>query len=417
MAVCGLWQTGGPVEQVQAAGTWKIMSSSELDITPLGETNFRNQRVRFGIHRADRRGHVYVIGKTGTGKSTLLETMIRSDLEKGEGLALLDPHGDLAERVIKLVSSSRLADLIYFDAGDTKPLGFNPLETVSAERRAFVASGLISVFQKIWHTSWGPRLEYILRNCLLTLLDVPGMTLLNVTKLLGEPQFRRWCLQYVGNARVRDFWTQEYERYPPNFRAEAISPIQNKIGEFAVHPVLQRILGQKRSAFNLRALMDEGKCLVVNLAKGRIGEDAASLLGSLLVTQFGLAALSRTDTPEASRRDFYLYLDEFPSFTTLAFTNMLAESRKYRLCLTMAHQHLGQLDEAVKKAILGNVGTAISFRLGVADALELEKEFWPDFWPSDLVNLPKYHVYLKLMINGLVSKPFSAVTLPPFSSA
>lgn len=395
--------------------TWKIMPSDQ-DITPFAETNFRNQRARFGIRRVDRRGHMYVIGKTGMGKSTLLEMLIRSDLEKGEGLALLDPHGDLAERVLKHVPAGRKADLVYFNVPDPKPLGFNPLETVPIERRAYVASGLISVFAKIWHTSWGPRLEYILRNSLLTLLDVPGMTLLDVTRLLGDRQFRHWCLQYVTNNRVRAFWLEEFERYPPNFRAEAISPIQNKVGEFAVHPVLQRILGQKRSAFNLKQVMDEGRILIVNLAKGKIGEDAASLLGALLVTGIGQAALSRAEVPEETRRDFYLYLDEFPNFTTLAFANMLAEARKYRLSLILAHQHLAQLDELVKKAILGNVGTAISFRLGVPDALELEKEFWPDFWPSDLVALPKYHIYLKLMINGVVSKPFSAVTLPPAAS-
>jgi hypothetical protein len=254
-------------------------------------------------------------------------------------------------------------------------------------------------------------MEYVLRNTLLALLDVPGTTLLEVPRLLDDPDFRRRVLALVRNDQVRRFWLREYQTYPVRFRAEAIAPIQNKVGEFLVNPILRRIIGQPKGAFDLRRVMDEGKILLVNLAKGKIGEDTAALLGAMLVTKIGLAALSRADLPEEGRRDFYVYVDEFPSFTTNSFAGMLSEMRKYRLGLILAHQHLGQLDEQVRDAILGNVGTAVSFRIGLADALVLEKEFHPEFAATDLVNLPNYHIYLKLMIDGVVSKPFSAVTL------
>lgn len=380
-------------------------------ITLLAETDFRGQRVRFGIKRADRRAHVYIIGKTGTGKSTLIANLAHQDALHGEGFALLDPHGDLAEQVLRAVPEKRQTDLIYFNVPDTThPLAFNPLEVTGAEFRPLVASGLISIFKKIWAESWGPRMEYILRNALLALLELPTSTLLDIPRLLDDPAFRRHVVGVVQNAQVRRFWFREYENYPPRFRAEAIAPIQNKVGEFLVNPILRRIVGQPKSAFDLREVMDEGKILIVNLAKGKIGEDTSALLGAMLVTKIGLAALSRAHVAETSRRDFYLYVDEFPSFTTSSFASLLAEMRKYGVGLLLAHQYLSQLDELVRDAILGNAGTTICFRIGLADALFLEKEFYPEFRASDLVNLPNYHIYLKLMIDGKVSKPFSAVT-------
>jgi Helicase HerA, central domain/TraM recognition site of TraD and TraG len=385
-------------------------------ITLLAETNFRNHRRRFGIKRADRRAHIYIIGKTGTGKSTLIANLAGQDAANGAGFALLDPHGDLVEQVLRSVPQERQGDLIYFNVPDTtRLLAFNPLEGTGVIFRPLVVSGLISVFKKIWAEFWGPRMEYVLRNTLLALMEFPGATLLDVPRMLDDPTFRAHVLALVQNAQVRRFWLREYQNYPARFRAEAIAPIQNKVGEFLVNPILRRIVGQPKSALNLRQMMDEGKILLVNLAKGKIGEDTAALLGAMLVTKISLAALSRAELPEAGRRDFHLYVDEFPSFTTSAFASMLAEMRKYRVGLVLAHQYLSQLEEPVRDAILGNVGTMIAFRTGLTDALLLEKEFFPEFRASDLVGLPNYHIYLKLMIEGVVSKPFSAGTLPPIS--
>src|SRR3989441_411433 len=382
-------------------------------ITVLAETNFRNQHRQFGVKRADRRAHMYIIGKTGTGKSTLIANLARQDSLNGEGFALLDPHGDLVEQVLKSVPDGRQADLIYFNVPDAaRLLAFNPLESAQGVFRPLVASGLISVFKKIWAEFWGPRMEYVLRNTLLALLEFPGSTLLDVPRMLDDPIFRVHVLAGVQNAQVRRFWLREYQSYPARFRAEAIAPIQNKVGEFLVNPILRRIVGQPRSAFNLRQVMDEGKILLVNLAKGKIGEDTAALLGSMLVTKIGLAALSRAELAETDRRDFYLYVDEFPTFTTSSFAGMVSEMRKYHVGLVLAHQYMEQLDETLRGAILGNVGTTIAFRVGMSDAEVLEKEFYPEFAASDLVNLPNYHIYLRLMIDGVVSKPFSAQTMP-----
>lgn len=385
------------------------------DITFFGETNFRNQRVRFGIKQADRRAHMYIIGKTGTGKSTLLETLIKQDMASGHGLAVLDPHGDLVEKVLANLPDHRKQDLIYFNVpDDSQPLGLNPLERIAPRKRPLAASGLLEAFKKIWADSWGPRLEHIMRNALLALLDQPEASLADVLRLLDDRSYRRSIAAKIDSMQVREFWLKEYENYPARFRIEAIAPIQNKVGAFLSNPVLSRILTQPKNAFHLRRVMDEGKILLVNLAKGKIGEDTAALLGALLMTRMSLAALSRADTTEASRRDFYLYLDEFHSFTTLSLATMLSELRKYRVNMIFAHQYLSQLDLQVRDAILGNVGTMISFRIGVADAEILAKEFYPEFSIKDLISLPNYQVYLKLMINGMISAPFSAQTIKPY---
>ena len=387
-----------------------MLGDRDNQITYFAQTNFRNEAKPFGIKKADRRSHMYVIGKTGTGKSTLLETLIRQDIVNGEGLALLDPHGDLVEKVLRAVPDKNKGDLIYFNVPDN-PLGFNPLEKVAPEKRTLAAAGLLDAFKKIWADSWGPRLEHILRNAFLALLDQPEATLADVLRLLDDLTFRREICSRVYNSQVRDFWLREYENYPIRLRAEAIAPIQNKVGAFLTDPVLNRILTQKRSDFDLRHVMDEGKILLVNLAKGKIGADASSLLGALLVTKIGLAGLSRADVPEETRRDFYLYLDEFQNLATLSLANMLSELRKYRVNMVLSHQYLSQLDPQVKDAILGNTGTIISFRLGLTDAEMLAGEFYPFFSARDLINLPNYHIYLRLMIDGVVSQPFSAGTL------
>jgi len=384
-------------------------------LTFIGRTNFRDDRRPFGIRQADRRAHMYIIGKTGTGKSTLLETMIRQDIGNGHGLALLDPHGDLVDRVLAWTPSHRQGDVIHFNVPDTsRPLGFNPLERVPPPKRALAASGMLDVFKKIWADSWGPRLEHILRNALLALMDQPQATLADVLRLLDDRAFRKNAAGRVHHAQVRDFWLREYEGYPVRFRAEAIAPIQNKVGAFLANPLLNAILTQQRSAFDLRRVMDEGKLLLVNLAKGKIGEDTAALLGALLVSRIGLAGLSRAKASEEERRDFFVYLDEFHSFTTLSLATMLSELRKYRVGLILAHQYLTQLDLQIRDAILGNVGSIIAFRVGPEDAEGLEKEFAPEFAALDLMRLPNYQIYLKLMVKGAVSSPFSAETFGPF---
>lgn len=385
---------------------------SDSRITFFARTNYHNRQQVFGIKQADRWAHMYVIGKTGTGKSTLLETLIRQDLTSGAGLALLDPHGDLVERVLTALPEERSRDLIHFNVPDSAlPLGFNPLERVPPAQRALAASYLLEVFKKLWAQFWGPRSEHILRNALFALLEQPQATLADVLRLFDDAAYRKAVADRVANAQVRRFWLKEYESYPARLRADSIAPIQNKIGAFLADSRLSHILTQTKSAFDLRMAMDKGQILLVNLAKGKIGEDTASLLGALLVTRFAVSALSRADTPEADRRPFYLYLDEFHTFTTLSIASMLSELRKYHVGLILAHQYISQLDEKVCDAILGNVGTLISFRLGVSDAHLLEREFSPEFSALDLMSLPNYNIYLKLIVEGNVSRPFSAKTL------
>jgi len=393
------------------------MDIGKNTVTVIGEVNFRDDRRRFGIKRVDRRAHLYIVGKTGTGKSALLETLICQDIRKGEGVALLDPHGDLAERVVSSIPAERTRDLIYFNVPDTsRPLGFNPLERVPPAKRPLAAEGLLEVFKKIWLDSWGPRLAHLLRNALFALLDQPEATLAEILSLLDDPAFRKRAALRVANPHVRRFWLEEYAGYPARFRAEVIAPLQNKVGAFLADPLLQKILTARKSSFDLRRVMDDRKILVVNLAKGKIGEGTAGLLGALLVARIGLAGLSRAEVPEDERPDFYLYLDEFHTFATMSLATMLSELRKYRVNLILVHQYLSQLEPEVRDAILGNVGTTISFRLGAADAKILEQEFYPEFSASDLVYLPNYHIYLKLMVDGVVSKPFSARTMVPRAS-
>lgn len=381
-------------------------------VTYLARVDFRTDRRLFGIRRHDRRSHQYLIGKTGTGKSTLIATMIRQDIEAGEGLTLLDPHGDLVQAVLGSVPAHRRADLIYFNAPDPNlGLCFNPLRQVAPAERALTVSDLIDAFKKIWAESWGPRLEHLLRNSLLAILELPDPALFDILRLLTDREFRRGLTLHMPLKEVREFWLREYEGYPDRFRAEAIAPLQNKLGAFLCNPVLSRVLSGNGVHLDVRAVMDSGKVLLVNLSKGKIGEDSASLLGALLVARLGRTALRRVDVHEHERQDHYLYLDEFHSFANQSLSTMLSELRKYRLSLILAHQFLSQLEIPVRDAILGNVGTMVAFRVGAADAEILAQEFDPVFTPADLVNLPNYHVYLKLMVDGIVSRPFSAETL------
>lgn len=384
------------------------------DITIFAETTYRNQAKKFGIKTDDRRRHMYVIGKTGMGKSTLLENMIIEDIRAGRGVAVVDPHGDLAEKVIRYIPSNRVDDVVYFNPADSQyPISFNIVEKVEPEFRHLVSSGLIGVFQKLWADSWGPRLEYILRNSILAILDYPGSTLLSVTRMLSDKDFRKKIIAEIQDPVVKSFWVKEFASYADKFASEAVAPIQNKVGQFLSSSLIRNIVGQSQSTIDIRQIMDDKKIFIMNLSKGRIGEDNAQLLGAMLITKIQLAAMSRVDTPEEQRNDFYLYVDEFQNFATDSFANILSEARKYKLNLIMGHQYIEQLSEKVRPAVFGNVGTIIVFRVGATDAEELVKEFTPVFTEEDLVNIPKYNICLKLMIDGIASKPFSAKGLPP----
>lgn len=383
-------------------------------ITFFAQTNYRNIRKRFGIKQEDRRRHIYIIGKTGVGKSTLLQNMIVSDIRSGNGLAVIDPHGDLVESILDYIPLCRIKDVIYFNPSDTDyPIAFNVLESVSPVHRPLVASGLISVFKKIWFDSWGPRLEYVLRNGILALLEKEESTLLDLPRLLIDENFRQEVITKITDPVVKTFWESEYEKYPKVFRTETISPIQNKVGQYLSSFLIRNIVGQKENKFDLQDVLDTGKILLVNLSKGRIGEDNSRLLGAMLITKLYLANLSRVNIPEPQRKFFALYVDEFQDFATEGFANILSESRKYNLGLTITNQYVSQLDEKVKSAVFGNVGTLIAFEVGAEDAELLAKEFYPIFDEKDLISLPKHQIYLKLLINGTASEPFSATTLPP----
>lgn len=388
----------------------------ESEVTYFAKTNFRNQMTKFGIKTDDRRRHVYVIGKTGMGKTVLLENFMLSDIYAGHGCCYVDPHGDTAERLIDYIPSWRLNDVVYFNPADMEfPVGFNILEAVSERHKHLVASGMMGVFQKIWENMWSSRMEYILNNTILALLDNPGQTLLGINRLLSDADFRKRIVGNVKDPVVKQFWLVEFASYNEKYAQEAVAPIQNKIGQFLSATIIRNIVAQVKSTINIRELMDTQKILIINLSKGRIGEDNSRLLGGLLITKMQLAAMERVDIPEVDRTDFYLYVDEFQNFAVESFASILSEARKYRLCLTMAHQYIAQLTEEVRDAVFGNVGTIITFRVGSPDAAWMETEFMPRFTPEDIINLPKYNVYLKLLIDGVTSQPFSAITLPPIS--
>lgn len=393
--------------------------SSPDDIVLFAETNYRNIRRKFGIRGKDRRQHMYLVGKTGVGKSTMFENMIFQDIQAGRGVAIVDPHGELTEKVLDFVPANRINDTIYFNPADAEnPFAFNVLERVGSEHRHLVASGLVGVFKKIWADSWGPRLEYVLRNAILALLEYPGSTLLGIMRILVDKEFRKKVVDRLTDPVVKSFWIDEYPRYPEKLRAEAIAPIQNKVGQFLSTSLIRNIVGQIKSKIDIRQIMDEGKIFVMNLSKGRIGEDASALLGAMMITKIQMAAMSRIDVPEDKRWDFYLYVDEFQNFATDSFADILSEARKYRLNLIIAHQYIGQLvseNSRVKEAVFGNVGTMIVFRVGAEDAEFLAKEFQPHFDETDLVDLDSHNIYVKLMIDGITSEPFSAITLPPLT--
>jgi len=379
------------------------------DISYFARTNFRNRGRLFGIKQTDRLSHVYMIGKTGVGKSTLIETLARQDLEAGRGLALVDPHGDLVEHIVACLPSDEKDRVIYLNAPDpTQPYGYNPLRRVRDDKIPLAVSGLLETLKKMWPDAWGVRMEHVLRNALYTLLERDDATLPDILRLFSDDDFRKEVVRDIRNEVVRRFWISEFNEYPARLRAEACAPIQNKLGALLSDPTLYRILVEPKVDLRFRSLMDEGKVLLVNVAKGRLGEDSAFLLGSLLVSTLGLAAFSRAEVGPERRRPFYVFLDEFHNFTTLMLANMMSELRKYGVGLTLANQHMHQLESDIRHAVLGNAGTLISFRVGPDDASILAQEFQPEFSVLDLLSLPNRSIYLKLMIDGVPSAPFSA---------
>lgn len=379
-----------------------------IDITLFAKTNWRNQGQVFGIKQADRLLHTYVVGKTGTGKSTLLKCMFVQDIFAGRGACIIDPHGDLVQGIMSMVPEDRMADVIYFDMPDPAlALKYNPFKRVSFEKRSLVASGIMDVFKKLFSDAWGVRLEHVLRNCILALLDQPEATLADIPHILLDKAFRTEAVKHIENESVRDFWEKEFVVY----KWYDFLPVLNKIGGMLAHPVINRVLIKNEQEVSLRQAMDSRKIILINLSKGHLGEDAAHMLGALFISTLSAAAFSRADTTEALREPFMLYADEFHNYSTLSLITMFSELRKFKIGMTIAHQYIGQLDSEIREAVFGNVGTIISFRVGVDDALHLAKEMLPLFKLEDFINLPNYSMYLKLMIDGIPSKAFSALSI------
>lgn len=387
------------------------------NIVYFAKTHYRNNEKVFGIQRKDRRQHMYVLGKSGMGKSTLLSNMLLQDIKNGDGVCVVDPHGEMVEDLLGVIPKERLNDVVYFNPSDIEyHVGFNVLEVYDDRYKHLVASGIMGIFTKIWANVWSSRMEYILNNCILALIDTPGSTLLGIPRLLVDKDYRQKIVNNIKDPVVRTFWIHEYETWEDRYRKEAIAPIQNKVGQFLSSSITRNILGQTKSTINIPEIMDKQKIFLVNLSKGRVGEDNSALLGAMIITKLQLAAMERVKIEEHKRKDFYLYVDEFQNFVTDSFATILSEARKYRLNLTIAHQYVAQLETdsntVVRDAVFGNVGTMIIGRVGAADAAFLETEFMPEFTPDDFVSLPNHHVYLKMLVNGMTTRPFSAKTLP-----
>ncbi len=387
-------------------------------ITYLGNIDYRNKMVKFGIKSKDRTRHTYIIGKSGMGKSTLLENMAIQDIQNGEGLAFLDPHGGTAEKLLDFVPEHRIKDVIYFAPFDTEhPLALNVLEKVDINKRHLVANGLMAAFKKVFgEDKFSDRMQYILNNIILTLLENDDETLMGINRMLSDKDYRRKMISNLKDPSVKSFWLEEFAKAGEKYQQEAAPAIQNKIGQYTSNPLIRNIIGQKKTSFDIREIMDNRKILIVNLSKGKVGEGNANLLGSLLITKIYLAAMSRADAGNdnlSTLPPFFFYVDEFQNFANESFADILSEARKYNLALTVAHQYIDQMTEEVKSAVFGNVGTMITFRIGAHDAEVFEKEFAPVFTADDIVNLSAYQIYLRLMIDNVGSKPFSAKALPP----
>jgi hypothetical protein len=392
--------------------------SLKQHINVFAKTEYKNKEVIYGIKREDRRRHLYVIGKTGTGKSTLLANMAINDLKNDEGLCVIDPHGDLVETLLNYIPKRRINDVIYFDPTDTKrTVKLNLFDDENIAHRELIASGIVSVFKKLYEYSWGPRLEYILRNALLTLLKTDQARLSDVLDLLTNPKFRAGIVENLDDPILKSFWLNEYDKMQERQRTESIASILNKVGQFVSSPLVRNIVNARKSSFSIEQAMSEGKIILVNLSQGKLGEDNATLLGSMLITKIQLAAMGRVNRPEEERKDFYLYVDEFQNFATESFSKILSEARKYRLNLILANQYIAQIPEEVQKAIFGNCGSMASFVMGADDAGVFQKEFGNQYTQDDLVSLGRYQIINKLSIDNIVSKPFPAITLPLATSS
>lgn len=386
---------------------------TESDITILGKTDRRGAEKWFWIRAEDKFRHLYIVGKTWMGKSTLISNLVRSDMHAGSGIAVLDPHGDLIEDCLAHIPPSRINDVVLFDVSDTDfPVWFNVMEIESDDQKNLVASGVVSIFKKLFGHSWGPRLEYILRNVMLSVLEYPNATLMHVARILTDKNFKEEVLSYVNDPIVVKFWRDEYDKRSEKQVTEAVSPITNKIWQFLSSSIVRNIFAQPKSKINIRKIMDEGKILLINLSKGKIGEDNAAMIGSFLVTKLQIDAMSRADLPYDQRRDFFCYIDEFQNFATDSFSSILSEARKYRLSLIVANQFTAQIEENVRNAIFGNVGTIVSFGLWYDDATVMSSQFKEMITANDLLSLPKFKAYTRLMINGVTSDPFSIGTFP-----
>ncbi|MDD3481265.1 MAG: type IV secretion system DNA-binding domain-containing protein [Patescibacteria group bacterium] len=390
-----------------------IENTEVKDLAVFGETNFRGHLTQFGLKRDDRRRHMYIIGKSGMGKTKLQEILIEADIKNGEGVAIIDPHGDFTTDALNKIPKERINDVVVFDPSDVNfPIAFNPMEVIDEGLKIQTAAGIVGTFKKIFGYSWGPRLEYILNYTVLALLDTPDTTLLGIVRMLTDKNYRKKIVDNIKDPVVKKFWTTEFATYSDRFATEAIAPILNKVGQFVANSLIRNVIGQTKSSFNIREIMDKQKILLINLSTGKVGESNASLLGSLLITAIQLAAMSRADMPEEERKDFYLYVDEFQNFATESFNNILSEARKYRLGLIIANQYLGQIEESgVKDAVFGNVGTIVTFRVGANDATELVKEFSPPFEAQDIINLPRQHIYVRMTIDGQSETAFSGKTI------
>lgn len=392
-------------------------NTTEKELTILGDTDYRGDKIRFWIREEDKFRHMYIVGKTWTGKSTFINNMIISDMRAGNGLCLLDPHGELVDDLLEYIPSNRINDVILFDVGDAEyPIGFNLLQADNEDEKNRIASGVVSTFQKLFDNSWGPRLEYILRNVVLSVIDYPNATLMHILRVLTDKEFREEVISHIKDSVLLKFWNNEFNKWQDKQREEAVGPITNKVGQFLSSRLVRNIFGQPRTKLSIRKAMDEGKIILVNLSKGKIGEDNANMIWSLLVTKIQIDAMGRADMAKHLRKPFYLYIDEFQNFATKSFATILSEARKYKLSLIVANQYTSQLDETIKDAIFGNVGTIFSFTLGYDDASVMTSQFKEVVSTNDLISLPKFTAYTRLMVDGISSDPFSMKTLPPFAS-
>ncbi len=402
---------GEPPENLPTA--LDLTDEEKKGVNFFAQTEFKNSVTIFGIKNEDRRKHVYIMGKTGAGKTTLIANMAIDDIRKDRGIGIIDPHGDLSETILDYIPKRRLNDVVYLEPFDTeRPFSLNVLEIKNQQHKDLVASGIVSIFSKIYADSWGPRLEYILRNVIFTLLEIPGSTLIDALRILSEPDYRRRVIPLISDPVIHNFWENEFEKMPDRLRSEAVSPIQNKVGQFVSSKMIRNIIGQPKSTINLEEIMNNKKILILNLSQGKLGEDNASLLGAMIITQIQLAAMNRAFIKEEDRQDFFLYVDEFQNFATSSFIKILSEARKYRLAITLANQYIDQLDIEVQQSIFGNAGTLISFVTGASDADQLQKEFAGLYTQNDLVSLGKFEIVIKLSIDGMSSMPFPARTLP-----